>query len=138
MNNALAKDARIEQERFCNSLNVPFVELDMDMMIGVSKNFNPGTYPINGMRHPKTDTTTGWYIWSGEDFSSDDDFFEPVHAYHIIRRCPRMVKFLGLPEGFRFLYDSTKNYQDVWYDESLLDISDEENSKVPVEEQREK
>ena len=39
--------------------------------------------PINGLRHPQTDRTSGWYVWCGELFSESADFFEPLHAIHI-------------------------------------------------------
>jgi len=33
-----------------------------------------------------------------------------------------MIEYLGLPVGYRFLIDN-EWYEDVWYDESLLNIS---------------
>lgn len=76
--------------------------------------------PINGLRHPPEGDTSGWYIWVGEEYSSDPDFFEPLHVRHLNQRCPEIVRFLGLPPGYRFLV--ARDVVDIWFDESLLDV----------------
>jgi hypothetical protein len=78
--------------------------------------------PRNGLRHPPEGDTTGWYIWAGDTLSDDADFFEPLHVRHLVERCPELLKFLGLPPGWRFLVASA--HEDVWEDESLLDVSE--------------
>jgi hypothetical protein len=72
------------------------------------------------LRHPLTETTTGWYLWCGEEFSSDASFFEPVHTAHIYDDHPQIQVFLGLPPGYRFLW--TESFAEVWFDPSLLEI----------------
>jgi hypothetical protein len=62
--------------------------------------------------------TSGWYIWAGKEFSNDPDFFVPIHIAHLIEWCPEAIKYLGLPPGWRFLFD--KNYEDVWEDKKLI------------------
>jgi hypothetical protein len=79
-----------------------------------------GRIPMNGLRHPVEGGTTGWYIWFGEDFSNDADFFAPMHTSHIYDEYPAVIKLLGLPPGYRFLI--ADNHLDVWYDASLLDV----------------
>jgi hypothetical protein len=88
--------------------------------VGISLNVKNGLQPINGLRHPPEGDTTGWYIWAGEDFSDDPDFFVPLHVKHLNEWCPEIVKYLGLPPGWRFLI--ANDYEDVWEDPSLLDI----------------
>ena len=78
-----------------------------------------GQTPIHGLRHPPVGETNGWYIWAGE-YSSDKDFFKPLHASHVIQRLPEVDKFLGLPPGSRFLLAG--EHVDVWFDESLLKV----------------
>lgn len=39
---------------------------------------------------------------------------------HLDQLCPEIQKFLGLPPGWRFLI--AENYEDVWFDISLLDV----------------
>ena len=75
-------------------------------------------WPINGLRHKLEGDTTGWYIWAGEEFSFDNDFFLPLHLEHFITKYPTVIKYLGLAPGWRFLI--ADNYEDVWEDTSLL------------------
>jgi hypothetical protein len=77
-----------------------------------------GQQPINGLRHTVTDSTTGWYIWCGENYSTDRDFFKPVHTRHLYEGCSQISELLGLPPGYRFLV--AEGYVDVWFDSSLL------------------
>jgi hypothetical protein len=79
-----------------------------------------GQTPINGLRHPREDGTSGWFIWCGEEFSTDDHFFDPLHAAHLQEYCPAVIELLGLPPGFRFL--KAGDHLDIWFDESLLDL----------------
>ena len=62
----------------------------------------------------------GWYIWSGE-FSDADDFFKPMDFECLIESYPKILKYLSLDVGFRFLKDK-KGYEDVWFDEKLKNI----------------
>ena len=66
-----------------------------------------------------TTYTTVWYIWAGE-YSSESDFFVPLHVDHLIDWCPIVIKYLALAPGWRFLL--TDDYEDVWLDDSLLEI----------------
>jgi hypothetical protein len=75
--------------------------------------------PLNGLRHPPTDDTNGWYIWCGEELSRAADFFSPMHTAHVKDKCPEALPFLGLPPGYRFLVAG--EYVDVWYDSTLLE-----------------
>ena len=108
-----------EQKEFCEKKNVPWIEAPLNLKVGISKSVREGFKPINGLRHPPTETTTGWYIWAGE-WSDDQNFFEPYHLGHLLESCPLVVKFLGLPPGWRFLV--TDDYEDVWEDPSLLKV----------------
>ena len=44
---------------------------------------------------------TGWYIWSTENFSDADDFFNVPCASHLHEVCPEILKYLGLAPGWR-------------------------------------
>ena len=108
------------QQEICRRFGASFLPPDDWRMVGLSKNFDPARFPINGLRHPPEGQTTGWYIWSGEEFSDEDDFFQPLHTVHLVERCPEIMKYLGLGPGWRFLY--APGYEDVWYDPNLLNI----------------
>jgi len=109
-----------EQKRLCEQYQVPYFPAPLELKIGIALNVQDGIEPINGLRHPPEGDTTGWYIWAGEELSEAPDYFQPLHVEHLSEWCPLILKYLGLPPGWRFL--STKDYEDVWYDEKLLKI----------------
>jgi hypothetical protein len=86
---------------------------------GVAANVRERQWPINGLRHSPAADTCGWYIWAGEELSSADDFFLPVHVEHLSDWCPEVIPYLALGPGWRFLI--APDYEDVWFDESLIE-----------------
>lgn len=110
----------LEQMSVCARHGAPWVPAPSDLKVGIARNVRSGLKPLNGMRHLPAGDTTGWYIWSGEELSSDPDFFVPLHVDHLSSWCPDALKFLGLPPGWRFLTDGA--YVDVWEDPSLLNV----------------
>jgi len=48
----------------------------------------------------------------------EPDAFVPLHVEHLAAWRPEILRFLGLPPGWRFLTDGS--YVDVWYDAALL------------------
>lgn len=112
-------EANIErQQSVCRLHGVAFIEADEDLKVGVSVNVRDGVLPVHGLRLKPEGDTTGWYIWAGE-FSDDPSFFVPLHARHLGEWCQPVLKYLGLPPGWRFLTDF--DYEDVWFDKSLLE-----------------
>ena len=109
-----------KQKAICEKYNAPFVETPSFLKVGIALNVKEGLLPINGLRHQIEGDTSGWYIWAGEDFSNDPNFFVPLHIEHLSEWCPDIIKYLGLPPGWRFL--TTSGYEDVWEDKSLLEI----------------
>jgi len=89
-------------------------------ILGLARDFSASKFPINGMRHPSEGGTCGWYIWSSEEMSEDDDFFVPTHVEHLVSQYPEVQDYLSLPAGWRFLI--APGYEDVWYDGDLLDV----------------
>ena len=112
-----------EQEAVCRQFGVECADAPSHLKVGIAPNVRSGLLPLNGLRHLPEGDTTGWYIWAGEDLSDDPDFFVPLHVEHVAEWCPSVVKFLGLPPGWRFL--KAGDYEDVWYDSSLLDLESE-------------
>lgn len=115
------KDTRIisSQKAVCAERGVVYVASLPDSKLGFSLS-TKGRLPVNGLRHRVVGETNGWYIWCGEKFSNDAEFFQPLHANHLYDNYPEIAKFLGLPPGFRFLF--TPGGVDVWFDESLLGV----------------
>jgi len=108
------------QRDVCERFGASFLESADNLRVGVSRNVGSGLFPVNGLRHPPDSGTTGWFIWAGEELSSDPLFFESIHVSHLKERCPEVLPYLGLTPGWRFLL--APSYEDVWYDESLLKI----------------
>ena len=111
-----------EQQAVCVRYGAEFMRAPEDLKVGISLNVRDGVVPINGVRHMPEGDTTGWYIWAGEELSDADDFFKPLHVGHLDRWCPRVIKYLGLSPGWRFLIDG--DYEDVWFDPSAIGPKD--------------
>lgn len=115
----LSKIQAIQQE-ICHKYGSIYVPSPIHLKVGIALNVKTGIWPINGLRHPLEGDTSGWYIWAGEEMGIEDDFFQPLHIEHLESWCPGVIKYLGLAPGWRFLI--APEYEDVWEDESLLDV----------------
>src|SRR5204863_9605080 len=113
------KEIEQVQRDICERYESPFFPSKPGTKVGIAID-TLGRLPINGLRHPPQGDTNGWYIWCGESLSPDSDFFQPLHVEHLLEQLPEMLKFLGLPPGYRFLVAGS--YLDVWYDPNLLHI----------------
>jgi len=116
----LHKEIIHQQKEVCKKYGLEWFPSPPDFKIGISKNLKSGIMPINGLRHPVEKGTAGWYIWAG-DYLNSKDFFVPMHIDHLDEYFPMVLKYLGLPPGWRFQIDD-KGYEDVWEDKSLLKI----------------
>ena len=112
-------DYNKEQKIICERFNTAFIEAPSSLKVGISLNVKEGVQPVNGLRYQPEGDTSGWYIWAGENLSNDPDFFVPLHIEHLPDWCPDIIKYLGLPPGWRFL--TAINYEDVWEDKTLLE-----------------
>lgn len=109
-----------EQRAVCERVGASWVASPDSLKVGLSRNVRDGVMPINGLRHPPQGDTCGWYIWAGEELSTASDFFEPVHVAHLSAICPVVLKYLGLPPGWRFLVAG--EYEHLWTDAELLNV----------------
>lgn len=120
----LEEEFIIKQKMVCNRYGTTYLASPFGKLIGVAiETFKGGnSMPVNGLRHPvESDRSSNWYIWAGENYSEANDFFKPMHISHLVELCPQALHYLGLPPGWRFLFDD-KQYEDVWYDKQLLSI----------------
>src|SRR5258708_7426017 len=107
------------QQIICVKYGAEFLESDLDEKLGIALNVRDKLVSINGLRYKPENGTCGWYIWADKGFSEDPDFFVPIHVRHIDEWNPELKKYLGLGPGWRFLI--AEGYEDVWFDQSLLD-----------------
>jgi hypothetical protein len=110
-----------EQQEVCRRFGVEYLPPALDLKVGIAKDAFEGLWPLNGLRHPPVGDTSGWYIWAGETLSEADDVFQPLHVSHLAEGCPGVVRYLGLPPGWRFLI--APGHEDVWFDPTLLEDS---------------
>ncbi|AFR36597.1 immunity protein Imm33 domain-containing protein [Riemerella anatipestifer] len=103
------------QKKICEKYNSEWIPINKKLKIGISKKRD--LTPINGIRHSAEKGTTGWFIWFG-DYSESPDFFEPLCAEHLLQIYPKIIDYLGLEVGYRFLIDKN-GYEDVWKDEKI-------------------
>ena len=113
-------DIAQSQSEICKEYGAEWLPLNFELKLGISENFFSGSLPLNGLRHPPQGDTCGWYLWAGKEMSAADDYFQPMHIFHLVERCPNVVPYLGLPPGWRFLL--VEDYEDLWFDATLLSI----------------
>jgi hypothetical protein len=105
------------QKTICEKSGAEYFESPFSLTVGISRNVKEGVLPLNGVRYKPESDTSGWYIWAGEVFSEHPDFFLPLHISHLGEWNGLILKYLGLPPGWRFLV--TEDYEDVWFDEQV-------------------
>ena len=105
-----------KQKEICEKYNSKWKPISRNLKIGISENLDLES--IYGLRHKSEDGKVCWFIHSGE-YSDDENFYKPICAEHLLQKMPKLVDYLALDEGFRFIIDR-KGYEDVWFDENLL------------------
>ncbi|PQO28479.1 hypothetical protein DTL21_28165 [Bremerella cremea] len=111
------------QQSVCERFGATPMPYSLHLKVGIARNVREGVEPINGLRVKPVGDTTGWYIWAGE-WSDDPDFFVPLHAENLASWCPRVIPYLQLPTGWRFLL--APSCEDVWFDEELASSENDE------------
>lgn len=108
-----------EQKRICKKYGAEWMPSPAGWKIGISKDIQSGRMPINGLRHEPKNGTLGWYIWCGGEINNDPRLWDAMHVEHLEQELPLVLKYLGLPPGWRFQIDDN-GYEDVWEDKKLL------------------
>ncbi len=90
--------------------------------IGIALPQHEQLVPLNALRHPAAANSNGWFVWRGpaNPQNQADDFFSPIHVEHLDEHAPELAPYLALPPGWGVIL--APGYEDVWYDESLLDV----------------
>ena len=92
-----------------------------DEKLGIARNIHSDIWPLQGMRYLPEGAHCGWLLWRGVLPEDDDDFFQPMHAVHMPEWVPGVVPYLALLPGWNF--SIAPGYEDVWFDDALLDPS---------------
>jgi hypothetical protein len=102
------------QQRICRTYGARFEPPVSGAKVGVAIQ-TLDRIPIHGVRLPPTETTCGWYIYAGDEWSDEADFYKPLCVEHLADYCESALPFLGLPPGWRFMTDG-EGFVDVWQD----------------------
>jgi hypothetical protein len=105
-----------KQKEICEKYKSKWKPISKNLKIGISENLNLEI--IYGLRHKTEDGKACWFIHSGE-YTGEENFYKPICAEHLLQRKPKLIDYLGLDEGFRFIIDE-KGHEDVWFDENLI------------------
>jgi hypothetical protein len=100
----MSRSSETDQKEVCLRVGSEFVPALPDLKVGLAIASLENS-PIYGVRIVPEGDTTGWYIWGGP-YSTDPNFFEPVHTAHLGNLCPLVGKYLGLAPGFKFIVDA--------------------------------
>ncbi|BFO56700.1 MULTISPECIES: hypothetical protein [Comamonadaceae] len=106
-----------DRKMICEKYGSKYHEFLENLNVGVNIE-SLGMIPVYGVRINPAFGTSGWYIWGGK-YSEDEDFFKPIHGFHLIQKLPGLSKYLALAPGFKFIVDGD-GYEDVWFDPSSL------------------
>jgi hypothetical protein len=119
-----------QQRTICRDRSTDFVPPLPGTKVGIALQ-TLGRLPIHGARVLPTESTCGWFIFSGDEASEAVDFYQPLCVEHLGKYCPAVLPFLGLPPGWRFMIDGL-GFMDVWQDDELLsDTPDGEDDDNP-------
>jgi hypothetical protein len=106
------------QRRMCREYGVDYTPPAPGSKVGIALQ-TLDRWPIHGVRLPPTETTCGWYIFAGDEWSDDPDFYKPMCVEHMWEHCPLALAFLCLPPGWRFHIDGKGGYG-ASFDEQVL------------------
>lgn len=102
-----------EQQALCARAGADYVAPTFDQMIVISDGVIEGD-AAEGVRYPSPEHMSGWWITT-DRFNDDIKTLKTVHRQHVAINRPDLVKYLGLPFGYRF-HGPT---DDVWADEKI-------------------
>ena len=110
-----------DQRNVCERFGAEYTPPEASQKVGISL-ASLENVPLHAARLRPENGTCGWYIYGGE-YTTDVDFYQPLHVAHLVERCPNIVPYLALPPGWRVLL--APDYEDVWFDGELLkDVTD--------------
>lgn len=106
--------ALVDQQDLCNQLSVPFSPPCIEQLAAVAPGISSGD--IQAVRYPSPPHMSGWWITSETSSVAAD--MKPQHLSHVVAARPDIIRFLGLPFGYRFSLTS-EGESEVWFDSEV-------------------
>ncbi|MGY3303790.1 hypothetical protein ACVK1X_003089 [Pseudomonas sp. PvR086] len=98
------------QKIICEKYGMPVLPPEKIVAIAVQ---TLGQAPIYGSRVELPEGgDVSWFIHCGKH-SAAIDFYQPVCVHHLSEMLPKVMNYLCLPTGSKFIID-TDGYEDVW------------------------
>lgn len=104
-----------EQREMCKRFNVTPSFPTFSQKIVVSDGVYEGL-PVEAVRYPSPEHMTGWWLTT-EQYDGNTKSLKPVHYFHVAFKRPDLIKYLALPNGYRFFAGIE---EDVWFDQKIL------------------
>ena len=94
-------EAREAQFWVCRRWAAPYLPADGQALVAISPLVLAGHMPVSGARYPSDGRNSGWIIWAGDRHEEVTDLIHE-HAAHLATLRPDLLRYLGLPVGWRF------------------------------------
>lgn len=104
----------LEQHSVCSKVGADFTTPRFEQLIVISDGVLEGE-ETEGVRYPSPEHMSGWWITT-DKYDGNTKSLKTVHAQHVAVNRPDLVKYLGLPHGYRF-HELTN---DAWFDEKVI------------------
>jgi len=106
-----------EQESACNKYGVSPTFPTFNQNIVISKGVYEGL-GIEAVRYPSPNHMSGWWLTT-ELYDNNVDSLMNVHYYHVAFKRPDILRYLALPNGYRFYINNEEN--EIWFDKKALE-----------------
>ena len=108
------RDQHVVCEKFSGEFSAPLA----DKLAVISEGVLEGD-PVQGVRYPSPEHMSGWWITT-DRYNGEINTLKNEHLYHVTAARPELVRYLGLPDGFRFDLSAR---EDVWFDQDVANES---------------
>lgn len=107
-------DILLQQIEICKQFNVkPAPPADNQLFV-VSEGVFEGD-ALEGVRYPSPKHMSGWWLTT-DKYNGDSKTLRTEHIIHLLEKRPEISKYLALPNGFRFRFNSKA---EIWFDEKI-------------------
>lgn len=97
----LFEEAKEDQFWVCRHWAAPYLPTDEQALVAISRLVFAGHLPVTGKRYESNGANSGWYFSAGDRREEVTDLVNE-HAVHLATVRPDLLRYLGLPVGWRF------------------------------------